>query len=48
MIDARVRRRIGSPVPLPVSAWSEQVPAITDFERRAHAVQIASLMVRPR
>ena len=44
VIDARVRRRIGSPVPLPAPAWSEQVPAITDPARRAYAVQIAALM----
>jgi hypothetical protein len=44
VIDARVRRRIGSPVPLPAPAWSEQVPAITDLARCAYAVQIAALM----
>ena len=44
VIDARLRRRLGSLVPLPSRPWSAQVPAITDPERRAYAARIAALM----
>ena len=36
VIDARLRHRIGSLVPLPAGPWSAQVPAIADPERRAY------------
>ena len=44
VIDARLRSRIGAVVPVPVSPWSAQVPAIADPERRAFAAQIAGMM----
>jgi conjugative relaxase-like TrwC/TraI family protein len=44
VIDARIRHRIGSLIPLPAGPWSAQDPGITDPERRAYAVQIAALM----
>ena len=44
VIDARLRHRHGSLVPLPSRPWSAQVPAITDPERRGYAAQIAALM----
>jgi hypothetical protein len=44
VIDARVRRRVGTLVPLPSPKWSAQVPAIADAERGAYAGQIAALM----
>ena len=44
VVDARIRYRFGSLVPLPVGPWSAQVPAITDPERRGYAAQIAALM----
>ena len=44
VIDARIRHRLGSLVPLPAGPWSAQVPAIADPERRAYATQIAALM----
>ena len=44
VIDARLRYRLGSPVPLPVGPWSAQVPEIADPERRAYLTQIAALM----
>jgi hypothetical protein len=44
VIDARIRRRAGTLVPLPASPWSEQIPVITDPERRAYAGQVAALM----
>ena len=34
VIDARLRHRLGSVVPLPAGPWSAQVPAIADPERR--------------
>ncbi len=43
-LDARIRSRLGSPVPLPAGPWSAQVPAIADPERRAYTAQIAALM----
>jgi hypothetical protein len=44
VIDARLRHRLGSVVPLPAGPWSAQVPAITDPERRDYAAQVAALM----
>jgi hypothetical protein len=44
VIDARIRHRLGTLVPLPARPWSEQVPALADPERRAHVAQIAALM----
>ena len=44
VIDARIRYRLGSLVPLPAGPWSAQVPAIADPERRAYATRIAALM----
>ena len=37
VIDARLRHRLGSLVPLPPGPWSAQVPALADPERRAYA-----------
>ena len=44
VIDARLRHRLGSLVPLPSRPWSAQVPAIADPERRAYVTEIAALM----
>ena len=44
VIDARLRHRLGSLVPLPSGPWSAQVPAIADPERRAYVTEIAALM----
>ena len=44
VLDARIRSRIGSPVPLPAGPWSAQVPAIADPERRAYLTEISALM----
>jgi conjugative relaxase-like TrwC/TraI family protein len=44
VIDARLRYRLGSLVPLPSGPWSAQVPAIADPERRAYVTEIAALM----
>ena len=44
VIDARLRRRLGSLVPLPSRPWSAQVPAIADPERRTFVTEIAALM----
>ena len=44
VIDARLRHRLGSAVPLPAGPWSAQVPAIADPERRAYVAEIAALM----
>ena len=44
VLDARIRSRLGSPVPLPAGPWSAQVPAIADPERRAYVTEIAALM----
>ena len=43
-LDARIRYRLGSLVPLPAGPWSAQVPAIADPERRAWLTEIAALM----
>ena len=44
VIDARLRHRLGSLVPLPSRPWSAQVPAIADPGRRAYVAEIAALM----
>ena len=44
VIDARLRHRLGSLVPLPSRPWSAQVPAIADPGRRAYVTEIAALM----
>jgi hypothetical protein len=44
VIDARLRYRLGTPVPLPAAPWSAQVPQIADSGRRAYIGQIAALM----
>ena len=44
VIDARIRRRAGTLVPLPAPPWSAQLPAVTDPARRAYAEEIAALM----
>ena len=44
VVDARIRYRLGSLVPLPVGPWSAQVPRIADPERRAYVTEIAALM----
>jgi hypothetical protein len=44
VIDARLRYRLGSPVPLPAGSWSAQVPEIADPEGRAYVTEIAALM----
>ena len=44
VLDARLRYRLGSLVPLPSRPWSAQVPALADPERRAYVAEIAALM----
>jgi hypothetical protein len=44
VLDARIRSRLGSAVPLPAGPWSAQVPAIADPERRAYITEVAALM----
>jgi hypothetical protein len=44
VIDARIRHRLGSVVPLATGPWSTQVPAIADPDRRAYVTEIAALM----
>ena len=44
VLDARLRHRLGSLVPLPPGPWSAQVCAITDPGRRAYAAEIAAMM----
>ena len=44
VVDARIRYRLGSLVPLPAGPWSAQVPRIADPERRAYVTEIAALM----
>ena len=46
VIDTRIRRRVGTLVPLPPPRWSAQPTGIADPERRAYAEQIAGLMGR--
>ena len=44
VVDARIRYRLGSLVPIPVGPWSAQVPRIADPARRAYVTEIAALM----
>ncbi len=44
VIDARLRHRLGSVVPLPPGPWSAQVPAIADPERQAYVAEIAAML----
>jgi len=44
VIDARIRRRVGTLVPVPGGPWSAQLPDTADGERREYANQIAVLM----
>jgi hypothetical protein len=44
VLDARLRHRLGSLVPLPARPWSEQVPALADPARQAYVAEIAALM----
>ena len=44
VLDARIRNRTGTLVPLPPRSWSEQVPALADPARRAYVAEIAALM----
>jgi len=44
VVDARLRHRLGTAVPLPAGPWSSQVPAVTDIERRSYLAEIATLM----
>ena len=44
VLDARIRHRLGSPVPLSAGPWSAQVPAIADPARRTYLTEIALLM----
>jgi hypothetical protein len=44
VIDARLRYRLGSLVPLPSRPWSARVPAIADPDRRGYITEIAALM----
>jgi hypothetical protein len=44
VIDARIRHRLGSLVPLPAGPWFAQVPAIADPGRRAYLAEIATMM----
>ena len=44
VLDARIRNRSGTLVPLSPRPWSEQVPALADPARRAYVAEIAALM----
>jgi hypothetical protein len=44
VLDARIRNRTGSLVPLPPGPWSARVPAVVDAERRAYLTEVAALM----
>jgi hypothetical protein len=44
VIDARIRRRTGTLIPLQAPPWSAQRTGIADPERRAYAEQVAALM----
>ena len=44
VLDARLRHRLGSLVPVPPGPWSARVPALADPERQAYVAQIATLM----
>ena len=39
VLDARIRHRLGTVVPLPPRPWSEQVPALADPEREAYVAR---------
>src|SRR6185312_6299880 len=44
VVDARIRYRLGSLVPLPVGPWSAKIPRSADPERRAYVTEIAARM----
>jgi len=44
VVDARIRYRLGSLVPIPAGPWSAQVPRIAAPDRRAYVTEIAALM----
>lgn len=44
VVDARLRKSLGSLVPLPAGPWSAQVPPIADPERSTYVTEIAALM----
>jgi hypothetical protein len=44
VLDACLRNRVGSLVPLPPQPWSAQVPTLADPERQAYVAEIAALM----
>jgi hypothetical protein len=44
VLDARVRQRLGSLVPVPRGPWSAQVPPVADPARQAYVAEIAALM----
>jgi hypothetical protein len=44
VLDARLRHRLGSLVPLPAGPWSAQVPALADPGRRAYLAEIVATM----
>jgi hypothetical protein len=44
VLDARIRNRLGTLVPLPTWPWSAQVPGLADPERQAYVIEIAALI----
>jgi hypothetical protein len=44
VLDARIRYRLGSVVPLPAGPWSVQVPEIADPGRHTYVTEITALM----
>jgi conjugative relaxase-like TrwC/TraI family protein len=44
VLDARLRHRLGTLVPLPAGPWSAQVPALANPDRQAYVTEIAALM----
>jgi conjugative relaxase-like TrwC/TraI family protein len=44
VIDARIRQRLGTLVPLPPRTWSEQVPPPPDPDRQHYLTEIAAAM----
>jgi hypothetical protein len=44
VLDARIRRRTGTLVPLPAPQWSAQAPQTDDAERHAYLTQLAAAM----
>ncbi len=44
VLDARIRHRLGSLVPLLPGPWSARVPALADPDRHAYMAEIAALM----